>query len=85
MDSKTREKLVAIKAMHYLITCMNNENAYLRWIYTVPDQPCETDFVDIAEDDEVFGECVDRFMSLMSYYKADGMFIGGKLFADADD
>ena len=30
------ERFQIVKAMHEIIRCMNNEDAYMAWIYTLP-------------------------------------------------
>ena len=56
-----------LKAMHELMTLANDENIYMAWIYTMPDEPSEEDFEDIAEDDEMYNECFDAFVRLIKH------------------
>ena len=69
-----------IKAMHEIIQSMNDESAYCRWIYTVPDCPDDSDFMYIACNEEDFAHCVKLFEHLYSSYIASGLYIGGKLY-----
>jgi len=44
-------KLAVVKAMHTIVSYMNDEESYISWINLVPDQATEEDFVDLAEND----------------------------------
>ena len=69
MSSWVREtRLRQLKAMHELMCCANDENIYYNnWIYLVPDESSEEDFIDIIMDDELFDECFDLFKKLIKY------------------
>lgn len=67
-------RLEEIKTMHSIMISMNNENAYSAWIYTVPDEPSEWDFEDIANDEEFFEECRETFDRLYKRYQKDGLY-----------
>jgi hypothetical protein len=59
-------KLETVKAMHQIVSYMNDEDAYMSWINLVPDQATEEDFVDLAENDmdevaKLFREILARF------------------------
>ena len=69
------ERFQIVKAMHEIIRCMNNEDAYMAWIYTVPDEATDEDFKDIAESDELFAEACTAFKSAMHDYSEDGFSI----------
>lgn len=58
-------RIKQLKAMHELMTLANDEDIYMAWIYTMPDEPSEEDFEDIAEDDEMYNECFDAFVRLI--------------------
>lgn len=60
---KTRTNLV--RQMHDYILKTEDEDIYAKWIYYMPDEPCEEDFEFFAEDAaefknlcEIFGELV---------------------------
>lgn len=74
------DRFETVRAMNCLIKDMNNEDAYMEWIYTVPDEATEEDLMDIAQDEELFGETVRLFLRLYEEYIADGLFIGRKLY-----
>lgn len=56
-----------LKAMHELMMVANEEDIYFTWIYTMPDEPSEEDFEDIADDDEMYNHCFDVFLRLIKY------------------
>lgn len=64
---KSRVKL--LKLMHEIMMNMNHEEAYMTWIYIVPDEPSDDDFEYIAEDDDDFNEVVELFQRLFDRYK----------------
>ena len=59
-----------LKAMHALICEANDENIYMAWILTMPDEPSEDDFKYIALHEELYDDCWECFRSLV---KKDGM------------
>lgn len=70
-----RERYEIMKAMHTLVMAMNNEDAYMEWIMTVPDEASDDDLMDIATDDELFAEACTAFKSTMQEYGGDGFYI----------
>lgn len=61
-------RVAQLKAMHELMLNVNDEEIYMTWIVTgVPDEPSDTDFEDIALDDEMYNECFDLFVDLIKY------------------
>ncbi len=85
---KERERLDTIIAMHIMVCNINDEGAYMTWIYVVPDEATEWDFIDFAKNDEettenaLFNEAVELFKKLWKNYAAEknGLYIGGKLY-----
>ena len=73
------ERFQIVKAMHEIIRCMNNEDAYMAWIYTVPDEANDEDFKDIAESDELFADACQAFKSIFTEYQKDGLYIDKKV------
>lgn len=55
-----------IQAMHEVIRQCNDENIYMAWILTVPDEPSREDFEDIAEDPEEYNHVIDLFIKYVS-------------------
>lgn len=66
-DYKFKVRVEQLKAMHELMRNANDEEIYMTWIYTMPDEPSEEDFTDIALDDEMYNECFDAFIDLIKY------------------
>ena len=62
-----------IKLMHETMLCMNNENAYMTWIYDMPDCPSEWDIEDIAEDMTAYLDLVKTFISIVKRYGGAGL------------
>lgn len=88
MTTKERERFAAIIAMDTLVKCMNDENAYMSWIYLVPDCANEYDFIDFAaneddtEENQYFDEAVALFKKLWEKYanEKSGLYIGEKAY-----
>lgn len=67
MSNYTKQARIAqLKAMHELMINANDEDIYMTWIYLMPDEPSEEDFVEIAEDDATYNECFDLFVKLIA-------------------
>ena len=60
-------RIKQLKAMHELMMLANDEDIYMAWIYTMPDEPSEDDFNYIAENEEAYNECFDEFVRLIKY------------------
>lgn len=63
-----------IKAMHLIVCSINDETAYARWICLVPDCASSDDFEDIAQDDDLYGNCCDLFRELVQEYGHSGFY-----------
>lgn len=63
-----------VKLMHDTMIDMNNESAYMTWIYEMPDEPQEDDFEWFAEDEERYMELYDYFIKLLKRYAKDGLY-----------
>ena len=74
MDKKYKIRLNNVKLMHNTMIDMNNENAYMAWIWEMPDEPQEDDFEWFAEDEERYAELYDYFMKLFKHYAKDGLY-----------
>lgn len=61
-----------LKIMHAVMQSMNNENAYMSWIYVMPDEPSEDDFEWLAEND--FKETEDFFNRVYKRFHKDGLY-----------
>jgi hypothetical protein len=51
--------------MHEVIRFANDEEIYMSWIMTVPDEPTREDYIEIAEDDTEYNLVVDLFVRLV--------------------
>lgn len=65
MDYITKYRVRKLKAMHEMMLNINDEEYYFTWIYTIPDEPSEEDFEDIAEDVETYNEVEELFKRLI--------------------
>lgn len=84
MTDQEKERLHAIISMNTLVCGMNDESAYMTWIYLVPDCADIYDFIDIAEGEEndLFDDAIVLFKKLWKNYaaKENGLYIGGKCY-----
>lgn len=84
MTDQEKERLNAIIAMNTLVCSMNDESAYMTWIYLVPDCANIYDFIDFAEGEEndLFDDAVVLFKKLWKNYaaKENGLYIGRKCY-----
>lgn len=62
-----------VKLMHETMLCMNNENAYMRWICYMPDCPNEEDIEDFASDVYDYCELFGVFLSIIRKYGDGGL------------
>lgn len=71
-------RLKNLKRMQNIACRMNIEDAYEYWsAYGIPDEPSEDDFVDIAEDDELYEDVVSAFVSIIYHYGQYGILKKG--------
>lgn len=68
-------RIKLLEAMNEIIIAINDESAYERWIYVVPDGASHEDFVDIAEDDDVYRDVCKLFRKLLSSYGKSGFYV----------
>lgn len=68
------KRLENVKLMHETMLCMNNENAYMTWIWTMPDCPTEDDFEWFAEDEYQYNDLYSTFLRILSRYIKDGLY-----------
>lgn len=60
------ERIEQLKGMHTIIRNCNDENLYYHWIQEMPDEPNESDFKSIAEDDKAYNEVWECFVWLIT-------------------
>lgn len=65
MSYATKYRIEKLKAMHNIMLNINDESYYYTWVYTIPDEPTEEDFIDIAEDIEAYNEVEELFKRLI--------------------
>ena len=72
------EKFELLKAMNCIVRMMNDQGAYIDWIFTIPDEASEDELLDIAldEDEEVFREACELFREICHEYVDAGFFLG---------
>ena len=69
------DRVELIKAMHIVMCCMNNEDAYMEWVETMPDCPVTEDIEFFAEDEKEFDELSEEFFRICRKYGKDGLFV----------
>jgi hypothetical protein len=74
MNDRYEIRLNNVKLMHDTMTDMNNEDAYMVWIWEMPDCPNEDDFEWFAEDEDRYIELYNYFMKLLKRYAKDGLY-----------
>lgn len=75
-----KERFEHLKAMNTIILSMNDEGAYMSWIYLIPDQADDEDLLMCAEDEEIFGDACIKFRSLIRDYGGSGFYIGKQVY-----
>lgn len=65
-----------VRSMDNIITHLNDEDAYMKWIQIVPDGATQEDFEAIADDEDLFDSTVYLFKDLMDRYMKNGIYIG---------
>lgn len=58
------ERIEQLKVMNEIMKNSSDEDIYCAWICVVPDEPSESDFESIAEDDKAFEEVFSLFYDL---------------------
>ena len=76
MEQRTKlDRIKMLESMHYLISSLNDENAYYNaWIYVMPDGATDDDFADIAEDNKLYDEVCALFTRLIKRYGDSGYY-----------
>lgn len=65
MNYITKYRIRKLKAMHEMMLNIDDEEYYMTWIYTIPDEPSEEDFIDIASDEEEYKHVEELFKRLI--------------------
>ena len=69
MSYDKRDRIEILKSMHRLVLAMNDEEAYMAWVYCIPDGADDTELEDIAlHDEEIFRDACNLFNRLVKGY-----------------
>ena len=69
ITSFVESRIILLKKLNSIIKMMNDEEAYMTWIETVPDEAIVSDYESIAKDDKFFNEVLILFIDLFKVYK----------------
>lgn len=76
MNAYKDDRTDFVRSMDNIITHLNDEDAYMKWIQIVPDGATQEDFEAIADDEDLFDSTVYLFKDLMDRYMKNGIYIG---------
>lgn len=76
MKNYNNERVDFVRSMNDIISHLNDETAYMKWIAVVPDEAEQDDFEAIADNEELFDGVVYLFKDLMERYMGNGIYIG---------
>ena len=82
MNKNYNTDLAVIELAHKVMLSLNNEEAYMAWIYTVPDCPTEDDFEYIAKDKELMNDACSAFDRIYKRYRKDGLYTDNQAIID---
>ena len=69
MSYDKRDRIEILKSMHRLVLAMNDEEAYMAWVYCIPDGADDAELEDIAlHDEEIFRDVCNLFNRLVKSY-----------------
>ena len=69
MSYDKRDRIENLKSMHRLVLAMNDEEAYMAWVYCIPDGADDAELEDIAlHDEETFRDACNLFNRLVKSY-----------------
>ena len=69
MSYDKRDRIEILKSMHRLVQAMNDEEAYMAWVYCIPDGADDAELEDIAlHDEETFRDACNLFNRLVKGY-----------------
>lgn len=67
MNHKIKFRVEQLKAAEALMRLCNEENVFDSWLMLgIPDEADESDYIEIAEDDEAYNEILDLLIKLVS-------------------
>lgn len=63
-------RFIQLKAMDDFMHSVNNEELIDEWLtYGIPDEASEDDYLSIAEDDELYNDCIEIFKRTVKNYE----------------
>ena len=69
MSYDKRDRIEILKSMQRLVLAMNDEEAYMAWVYCIPDGADDAELEDIAlHDEEIFRDACNLFNRLVKGY-----------------
>lgn len=69
MSYDKRDRIEILKSMYRLVLAMNDEEAYMAWVYCIPDGADDAELEDIAlHDEEIFRDACNLFNRLVKGY-----------------
>ena len=69
MSYDKRDRIEILKSMHRLVLAMNDEEAYMAWVYCIPDGADDAELEDIAlHDEDIFRDACNLFNRLVKGY-----------------
>ena len=69
MSYDKRDRIEILKSMHRLVLAMNDEEAYMAWVYCITDRADDAELEDIAlHDEEIFRDACNLFNRLVKGY-----------------
>ena len=69
MSYDKRDRIEILKSMHRLVLAMNDEEAYMAWVYCIPDGADDAELEDIAlHDEEIFRDACNLVNRLVKGY-----------------
>lgn len=75
------ERFTLLKSMHTVVSLMNDEAAYMRWICIIPDGADDDELRDCAASDEIMQDACTCFTSIIRCYgKSGGYYADRKVF-----
>ena len=79
MSYDKRDRIEILKSMHRLVLAMNDEEAYMAWVYCIPDGADDEELRELAfdEDDELYRDACHSFRRICEEYLKHGFFLGG--------
>lgn len=66
MSFLTKYKAHKLEAMHNMLIYVDDEDYYYTWINLIPDGATQEDFIEIAEDEELYKEAEELFKKLIT-------------------